>query len=422
MSSKLKFPKRFIWGAATAAHQVEGGLHNQWTEWELENARSLATRASYRFSGLDSWRSVSREAKNPNNYVSGRGVDHYGKYEEDFSLLRSLNLNGFRFGIEWSRIEPEQGMWDEAEVEHYKRYLASLKRSGITPVVTLFHFTLPVWFSKMGGFEKRQNVRYFVRFAEKIIKTFGSELSYIVTINEPTVYVAQGYFMGDWPPNKMSKPLGLCVLANLVMAHKKIYKIVKHSGYSGRLKLSMAHHVTYFYPGDTAWLSGVSASVANYLSNTFVIRRVRHQSDYLAINYYMAHRMLGYRAHNSEVVEKNDLGWDMQPELLGDLLGELWEKHVLPIMITENGLADGEDSHRVEWLKRSISSMSQAMSFGARVIGYFHWSLLDNFEWDKGYWPKFGLVSVNRRTMQRTVKLSGKWYGRVVGRLRSQAK
>lgn len=416
MVSRSNFPKRFIWGAATAAHQVEGGLHNQWTEWELENAKSLSTRSPYQFSDLDSWKSVSREAKDPNNYVSGRGVDHYRKHEEDFEILKEMNLTGFRFGIEWSRVEPEQSRWDQAEIQYYKKYLAKLKQMGITPVVTLFHFTLPVWFAKMGGFEKRSNVKYFVRFAEKVIEELGPNLGYIVTINEPTVYVAQSYFLGDWPPNRTSKILGLRVLANLILAHKRIYRLAKRSNLPRRLKLSMAHHVTYFYPGDDAWLSGVSAGVASYFANNFTISRVRKQSDFLAINYYMAYRMFGYRPHNSELLNKNDLGWDMQPELLEDVLEDLWETYRLPIMITENGLADRDDSHRIDWLKSTIGAMNSSLSRGVKLIGYLHWSLLDNFEWDKGYWPKFGLVSVDRKTMQRTIRPSGRWYGRVVKR------
>lgn len=416
MPNQLKFPKRFLWGAATAAHQVEGGLHNQWSAWELENASSLAARAPYQFDDLDNWSSISREAKNPHNYVSGKGVDHYGRYEEDFALLKQMNLNSFRFGIEWARLEPEQGKWDAAEFEHYRTYVRTLKKMRIMPIVTLQHFTLPVWFAEMGGFEKRKNVKLFLRFAEKVFAELGSDLGYVVTINEPTVYMAQSYVLGDWPPNKTSKLLALRVLHNMIHAHNKIHAHVKKMNYP-RIKLSMAHHVTHFYAGDEAWLSRASARVAGYVANTYTIARVRRRSDFLAVNYYSAYRMLGYRAHNSEMLEKNDLGWDLQPELLADVLEELWERHRLPILITENGLADGEDTRRTEWLRATIAAMNRALGSGVKLIGYLHWSLLDNFEWDKGYWPKFGLISVNRRTMERTVRPSGAWFGRVVKRL-----
>ncbi len=420
MSRSLKFPKKFLWGAATAAHQVEGGQHNQWTVWELENARSLAARASYQYDDLESWKAVAREAKHPNNYVSGRGVDHFHRYEEDFRLLKQLGLTTFRFSIEWSRVEPEQGKWDAGAITHYRDYIRSMKKQGIVPVATLFHFTLPVWFAELGGFEKRRNVRHFVRFAEKVFEELGSDLGYVVTVNEPTVYMNESYLAGNWPPNKTGKLRGVWVLLNLIAAHKRIYALARASAHHRRLKLSMAHHVLHFYPGDTAWLSRMSAAVAGYAANTFTIRRVRRQSDYLAVNYYQAFRMFGYRAHNSELLEVNDLDWDMQPELLEDVLEELWERHRLPILVTENGLADGEDAKRVTWLKETIGAMSRALDAGVKLIGYLHWSLLDNFEWDKGYWPKFGLVAVNRRTMGRMVRPSARWLSGVIKRLRNE--
>ena len=417
MSNSLKFPKKFLWGAGTSAHQVEGGLHNQWTVWELENARSLAARAPYRFGELDNWSSIAREAKNPNNYVSGRAVDHYRRYEEDFDLLERMGLNSFRCSIEWSRIEPKQGAWDAGEIEHYRTYLRALKKRGITPVVTLFHSTLPVWFAELGGFEKRRNVKYFAQFAEKIFEELGRELEYVITINEPTVYALQSYEEGNWPPNQMSGRAAFRVLEHLIVAHKKVYALARNSEHARRLKVSMAHRVNYFYPGDDARVTRLTTWGKDFQENGWVLRRVRKQSDFLAVNYSQAFRMYGTRAHNSELLEQNDLGWDMQPELLEDLLKDLWEQHRLPIMIAENGVADAEDSRRIDWLKASISAMHRALESGVRVIGYQHASLLDSFEWDRGYWVKFGLVAVNRRTMERTLRDSGKWYGQVVRRL-----
>lgn len=417
MSNSLKFPKKFLWGAGNSAHQVEGGLHNQWTVWELENARSLAARAPYRFGELDNWSSIAREAKNPNNYVSGRAVDHYRRYEEDFDLLEQMGLNSFRCSIEWSRIEPKQGVWAAGEIEHYRTYLCALKKRGITPVVTLFHSTLPVWFAELGGFEKRRNVKYFAQFAEKIFEELGRELEYVITINEPTVYAAQSYEQGNWPPNQMSGRTAFRVLEHLIVAHKKVYALARNSEHARRLKVSMAHRVNYFYPGDDARVTRLTTWGKDFQENGWVLRRVRKQSDFLAVNYSQAFRMYGTRAHNSELLEQNDLGWDMQPELLEDLLKDLWEQHRLPIMITENGVADAEDSRRIDWLKASISAMHRALESGVRVIGYQYASLLDSFEWDRGYWVKFGLVAVNRRTMERTLRDSGKWYGQVVKRL-----
>ncbi len=413
-SERIVFPKKFLWGAATSAHQVEGGLVNQWTTWELEHAKRLSVQAPHQFGDIDSWPRIKKEATRPDNYVSGRGVDHYHRYEEDFAILKSLNMNAFRFCIEWARIEPQEGAWDAAAIAHYRTYLRTLKKMGITPVVTLFHFTLPEWFMAKGGFEKRRNIKYFVYYVEKVLSELGRDIEWIVTINEPTVYAGESYLEGHWPPNKTCKRDLLRVLYNLVVAHKKVYKLTRARK---KWKVSMAHHLIYCYPGDDAILSRASARVAHYFLNTWALRRVRRHSDFLAINYYFARRIYGYRAHDP-YLKVSDLGWDMQPDKLQYLLEDVAECYRLPIMITENGLADGTDSQRQWWLTETIKAMHEALKHDVKLIGYLHWSLLDNFEWDKGYWPKFGLVAVDRQTMARTVRPSARWFAAVIKKLR----
>ena len=323
-------------------------------------------------------------------------------------------MNAFRFCIEWARIEPQEGAWDAAAIAHYRTYLRTLKKMGITPVVTLFHFTLPEWFMAKGGFEKRRNIKYFVYYVEKVLSELGRDIEWIVTINEPTVYAGESYLEGHWPPNKTRKRDLLRVLCNLVAAHKKVYKLTRARK---KWKVSMAHHLIYCYPGDDAILSRASARVANYFLNTWVLCRVRRHSDFLAINYYFARRIYGYRAHDP-YLKVSDLGWDMQPDKLQYLLEDVAERYRLPIMITENGLADGADSQRQWWLTETIKAMHEALKRDVKLIGYLHWSLLDNFEWDKGYWPKFGLVAVDRQTMTRTVRPSARWFAAVIKKLR----
>ena len=164
----LSFPKRFLWGASTSAHQVEGGNHNNWTVWELENAKALASSARYKLEHLDNWSNIKQQAVSPENYVSGRAIDHYTRYESDFDIAKKMHLNAFRCSIEWSRIEPEEGVWNAQEIEHYRQYFQSLRKRGIEPVVTLYHWTVPVWFAQKGAFARSGNVKYFVRFADKI--------------------------------------------------------------------------------------------------------------------------------------------------------------------------------------------------------------------------------------------------------------
>lgn len=414
---KLSFPKSFLWGAAVSAHQVEGGNHNQWTVWEQENARSLATQAAHQYGDLPSWSRNKRLATTPANYVSGRASDHYQRYREDFDLLEKMNMNAFRFSIEWSRIEPEEGAWKASEIAHYKEYVADLKKRGIEPVLTLFHFTVPVWFAEKGGFSKRSNVAYFVRFAEKVMSELGAQIKFVITINEPTVYASESYRQGVWPPNKQSKRAERMVLNNLAHAHNKAAKVIKNI--QARAKVSVAHNSTYVYAGDDALLSRASASISQWWVDDYFLRKVVRRCDFLGVNYYFSSRIYGYRVHNPSQ-GTSDIGWDIAPENIEYAIVRLWDKYKLPIMITENGIADDSDELRKPWLVKTITGMQNAMQSGAKVIGYMHWSLLDNFEWAYGRWPRFGLAAVDYRSQKRTLRPSAIWLGKVIKHIRKK--
>lgn len=412
---ELKFPKNFLWGVATSAHQIEGGQHNQWSVWELENAKALAAQSSYQFDDLSNWPEVKRSAQTPSNYVSGRATEHYARFAEDISLVRKLNLNAFRFSIEWSRVQPEQGAWDAGAVKHYKEVLAELKKQGIEPMVTLFHFTLPVWFTEMGGFEKRANVTFFVEFAERILSELGGTIRYVITINEPEIYASQSYLEAKWPPQVQNRAQYRRVLANLAFAHNTIAK--KLHAASRRYRVSVAKNSAYIYPGDDSALSVRAAAVMQYQRDDMFLRKVIKQCDFLGVNYYFSERVYGYRVHNPDE-RLNDLGWDMQPQYLERALERLSEKYKKPIIVTENGLADASDEDRQWWLMQTILAMQRAMRNGVELLGYFHWSLTDNFEWDKGYWPRFGLYAVDYRTMERTPRPSAVWFAKVLKKVR----
>lgn len=412
---ELKFPKNFLWGVATSAHQIEGDQHNQWSVWELENAKALAAQSSYQFDDLSNWPEVKRSAQTPSNYVSGRATEHYARFAEDISLVRKLNLNAFRLSIEWSRVQPEQGAWDAGAVKHYKEVLAELKKQGIEPMVTLFHFTLPVWFAEMGGFEKRANVKFFVEFAERILSELGGTIRYVITINEPEIYASQSYLEAKWPPQVQNRAQYRRVLANLAFAHNTIAK--KLHAASRRYRVSIAKNSAYIYPGDDSALSVRAAAVMQYQRDDMFLRKVIKQCDFLGVNYYFSERVYGYRVHNPDE-RLNDLGWDMQPQYLERALERLSEKYKKPIIVTENGLADASDEDRQWWLMQTILAMQRAMRSGVELLGYFHWSLTDNFEWDKGYWPRFGLYAVDYRTMERTPRPSAVWFAKVLKKVR----
>ena len=415
LQKEVTFPKRFLWGASTAAHQVEGGNHNQWTVWELENAKTLAAQAPYRDQHAPVWSDIKRQATSPSNYVSGRLGDHYRRYEEDFDLLTMMNMNAYRFSIEWSRIEPQQGKWNAAEVQHYREYIAALKKRGIEPVVTLFHFTLPVWFYELGGFEKKANIQYFVNFAERIVRELGKDLRFIITINEPDTYVAQGYIELHFPPQTYSLAKAWRVYRNLATAHNRAARAIH--AISPRFKVSVAKNSPYFYPGDDAWLSKLSALCMQYVQDDYFIKKVIRQCDFLGVNYYFSNRVYGYRVHNPEN-NISDLGWSMQPGDIEHALVRLHDKYKTPILITENGVADQNDHYRQWWISQTLLGIRRAMDEGVPVLGYMHWSLLDNFEWSFGKWPRFGLATMNYTTGERTLRSSAVWFGKMIKKLR----
>lgn len=415
---RLTFPKKFLWGAATSAHQVEGNTHNQWTVWELENAKSKAAQAAYHFGDLESWPQIEAEATDPNNYVSGVATDHYNKYETDFDLAKKLNLNAFRFSIEWSRVEPEEGAWNVEAIEHYRQYILALKKREIEPIVTLLHFTLPVWFTALGGFEKRSNVQYFVRFVDKIMRELGTHVRFVVTINEAETYAYESYYSGNWPPNQTSLWKLWRVLNNLAYAHNQAATTIH--AINRRFKVAIVDNSSYVYAGDDAILSRKTADVLQYFKDDYFLKKVIKTCDFLGTNYYFSDRVYGYRVHNPDV-KVSDTGYDMSPENLEYALERLYEKYKLPILIAESGVADSQDQYRQWWITQTLIAMQKAMDNGVVLEGYLHWSLTDNFEWDKGRWPRYGLIGINYATLERTVRPSALWFSKVIKHLRQQS-
>lgn len=411
-----KFSSHFLWGAATAAHQVEGGNHNQWTVWELENAKTKAAQSEYQLGELRNWSKIEKQAKDPDNYVSGRLVDHYNRHAEDFEILQKMHMNALRFSVEWSRIEPQEGVFDKDVINYYKKYVEELDEKNIESIVTLFHFTLPAWFAEKGGFAKRSNVKYFTRFAQKIISELGPSIKYIITINEPEIYAVAGYYTAEWPPmiNNLFKTWR--VINNLAYAHRKVAQVLHNM--SRRYKVSISKNSSYFYPGDNSWLSKVSAAIMQYFQDDFIIKKYIRHCDFLGVNYYLSNRVFGYRVHNPDV-NLSDLGWDMHPADIQYVLERLYRKYQKPIIITENGLADSEDENRKWWIKETLIGMQNAMKYGVELIGYLHWSLIDNFEWAYGKWPRFGLCEVDYVTGKRTLRPSALWFSQVIKKIRN---
>lgn len=408
-----RFPDGFLWGASTAAHQVEGNTTNQWTAWEKGNAARLARTANERLGKLPTWNLLQNEAGNPTTYVSGGSVEHYKRFEEDFALLKKLHLNSYRFSIEWARIEPQEGVWDERQVTYYRKYIARLKELGIEPMLTLWHWTVPVWFVEKGAFEKRSNLQYFERFVAKVMSEYGQELQYVLTLNEPSAYVGLGYLAGAWPPQRRNLLLAVRVYLNLQRAHRRAYDIIKRIYPDVSVSIA-AHLVDVRAYRPKSWLNRFTAACITYVSNWWFLDRIRHRMDFIGVNYYFT-SYLDWRggAHNSRSPH-NDLGWYMEPARIGALLTAVWKRYQLPIIVTENGLADGADMQRKWWLEQTLEAIATVKAAGVDVRGYLHWSLLDNFEWAYGWLAKFGLAAVDRQTMRRTLRPSARWLAKYI--------
>lgn len=406
--------KKFYWGASTASHQVDGDSKNQWTIWEKANAENLAKTAKKRLKWMPGYQEIAKEAENPDNYISGKGVDHYNRYTEDFDILTSLNLNAFRFGIDWSKLEPRQGEWDEAAVAHYHDYIDALLERNVEPFVNLWHWTNPVWFNEMGGFEKAQNIKYFKKFVDKVVNEYGGKINYIITINEPNVYSGMSYATGVWPPNRKNLYKTVTVMKNLASAHIAAYKIIKNR--YKHIQVGAASQLANAKPNDhSSRLDWLAVKKVNFYWNWWWLDRIRKHQDFVGFNYYFTDYYRGFTKHNPKE-PLNDMGWYMEPRGILDIMRKISKRYKgTPIIVTENGVADKKDQYRKWWLQETMNAIDEAKYEGIPLIGYLHWSLLDNFEWDSGWWPKFGLVEVNRNNdMKRTIRPSAKWWARQI--------
>ena len=400
--------KKFYWGASTASHQVEGNNYNQWTVWEELNAGRLAAGAKKSYSYLKNWDDIKVEATNPNNYLSSNGVDHYNRFEEDFDLAKSMGLNSFRFTIEWSRIEPNEGEWNQAEIDHYKKYIFAMHKRGLEPFLNIWHWTMPVWFTNIGGFEKKKNLKYFDRFVKKIAEELLVDVNYVLVLNEPLVYATMSYLSGDWPPSLKRPIKTIIVLINLTRAHKLAYRNLKAR--KPLIKIGIAAHITNFKTAKNNFVGRTVVKMSDYFWNLWFLNRIEQQLDFIGINHYFTNYFKNWKFNNNPDHPLSDMGWYMEPSSLNMAIDNMWSTYKKPIIISENGLADRNDKNRKWWLEETFASLKKSKDSGVDLIGYLHWSLLDNFEWAYGWWPNFGLISVDRENMKRTKRKSSEYY------------
>ncbi len=427
-----KTQNQFLWGAATSSHQIEGdNKFNDW--WHFE-----------------------KQGKIDKKQVSGKATDHWNRYKEDLRLAEELKLNTYRFSIEWSRLEPQEGQWDKYALEWYMELVQECERRKLLPMLTLHHFTFPKWISDNGGLTNKDNVHFFERYVKKVVKVLGSHVPLWCTINEPLVLVIGQYLGGIMPPAENNPKVLSLALRNFLKCHVAAYRAIhnhterrKGAWRSHPLQVGIAHNMVDFMASkqwhpmerllskvfwkfyNQSFLDAVTGGPQDFgiMGLTPQVKPVREALgkrtvDFIGINYYMRgelkwrpkadhyERVPGIPvgiSFSSPLEDKSDMGWGIHPEGLSRMLNFV-QHYGLPIYITENGIADAEDKYRRNYILEHLLTVSRAIKKGADIRGYYYWSLLDNFEWIKGYDPRFGLVSIDYSTFERKIRPSAKIY------------
>jgi len=425
-TSEKSFPKDFVWGVASAAHQVEGGHQdiNNFGWWEKQ------VRAN-------------REPTILNNDKSGLACDHWNRYPEDIELIKDLGVDAYRFSVSWSKIMPQKGVVDTMALFHYKNVCDSLIAKGIKPMVTFHHFTHPLWFQEMGAFEKEENIKYFVDFSEIVFLALQGRVNEFCTINEPSVYIFDAYFAGNFPPGYTNPELAALVLENMIKAHVQVYERIKSLPGGADTKIGLVKNMMQMDPlSEWNLLDNVMKYFADvnynevvletFKSNQYhfsmptmvdhhiVIEGANKSLDFIGLNYY-SHYAFDFTGDLDESLEPlpypnevmTDMDYGIYPEGIYRAIKRI-SKLGVPIIITENGLADDKDDRRAGFIDKYLYAVSKAIEDGYDVRGYYYWSLMDNFEWNFGYGKRFGLYHVDYETQKRTMTQGAEKYREII--------
>jgi beta-glucosidase len=379
------FPRGFLWGTATAAHQIEGGnVNNDWWAWEHNPASGCAA-------------------------SSGDACDSWHRWREDVDLVADLGLNAYRFSLEWSRIEPAEGEWSRASLDHYRRICAACLERGIEPVVTFHHFTTPLWLAARGGWEAADVVDRFGRFVSQATARIGDVIGRACTINELNVVGVMGYMVGDFPPGvKGDFTRHIAVNEAMARAHRVAVDALRAGpgSFPVGLTLSMAELVAE-EGGE-----GMRDAAAEVLEDMFL--RATTGDDYIGVQGYTRLRFgAGGPLPPARGVKTTQMGYEYWPQVVEHIVRRAAAATGLPVIVTENGIGTDNDAERIAFVSEALEGVCRCLDDGIDLRGYFVWSLLDNFEWKFGYGPKFGICAVDPVTFERRPKPSAKWFGDV---------
>lgn len=415
----LLFPKDFLWGVSTAAHQVEGGNCNQWSDWELAGRIKSGDRC-------------------------GKACDWWENAERDFNIARDLGLKALRLSLEWSRIEPEQGRFDRAALQRYRQMLLALHARGIEPIVCLHHFTHPRWFEQRGAFLRADAPELFERFTREVAKAVGDLCRFWVTFNEPNVYAACGYVLGEFPPGHKGQLLNALRVNRSqarahVLAYRALHELVPEA------QVGWAQHYVVFEPVRgmaNRWVAGLLDRLFNHtffdliengrLGFPFGLFNGRDREavgccDFVGLNVYSRFHV-AFDIRNASTffanvfvpshVPQGDPGFERPyGEAYPQAIREAVKRAAglgKPIYIMENGVPDAEDQIRPWLIVSVLRELHGLIGEGHDIRGYLHWTLTDNFEWNEGWTLRFGLVALDPETQQRTLRSSANLFSEII--------
>jgi len=364
-----RFPKNFFWGTAVSSYQTEGNtIYADWWQWEKSHPPT-------------------------DNSRCGNACDFWNRFETYIAQAAKLGSRAFRISFEWSRIQPSPSKFDEHALAQYQEIIQTIRSHNMEPIVTIWHFSLPQWFAELGGWTKAHNRGYWNAYCQTLRDWFGKDIKYWITLNEPSTYATGGYIIGQWPPGKRTILGFLAVLRNLIMAHKNAYAILKNSENKIGASLNLSHDEA-IHPGS--WLEQFILKILAHYSDWGFLSYICRQLDFLGINYYF-HNQISWvpGKKRKRHIDKSDVSWDVCPHGLYQVIEKAYKQCRKPILVTENGVADSHDKIRPSFIYDHIAWLNEAYAKGIPIIGYLHWSLMDNVEWQRGKEPRFGLMEMD---------------------------
>ena len=427
------FPKDFLWGAASAATQVEGA-------WQEDGK------------GPSIW-DIAPKKKIKNGEDCHEACDHYHRYKEDVALMKEMGLKSYRFSISWPRVVPEKGEINPKGLEFYVNLVKELKASGIEPICTIFHWDLPVWALKEGGWKTNKIIGYFAEYTKIVVDALSDRVQWWMTMNEPQCFIMNGYLQGAHAPFKHNY-LSLSKLSrNCMLAHSEAVKIIrKNAKLSPKVGIAMASGA--FVPQGNSkeqiedarrktfeegiglmsnrwWMDPMLAgkpvtAYGIYHTSTKDLKEICQPLDFVGVNVYQPFNQASWGGDQNQNVPglpRTSMGWVVDERVLYWTLRFVYERYKLPVMVSENGMADNDficldgkvhDPQRSDFIHRYLSGVKRALNEDIPVLGYQYWSVMDNFEWAEGYEPRFGLIYVDYASQKRIIKDSGRDYAHII--------